>query len=297
MRAFAAGAVLALVTGIAAAAPLQERPHSVVFRDTTGENAAGPDVTTVRASSDGSALTLAVAVPSTPTFTADMRLRIWLDVDDDRRTGLDAEGESTTGIDHFVLVDPTLFPLGEARLYGCGESTCSTIGMPDPYPLAYASGATLTLEAGALGLRRIERVAFSVVVTQGIRYEPVTGYDFSNASIDLAPDGEMWTYDARALRATSFHASPLRPRAGLPYALSMTTVRTETGAAPARAKADCSLSVGGTPVPGSARVIGGTARCSFVVPTGSRGDRFRATIRVRAAGSTVARSVSGRVVD
>jgi hypothetical protein len=293
IRALLGGTALALVTGVAAAAPLQSSPHTVVFRDAAGENAAGPDVTTVRVSSDGTALTLAVAAPSTPAFTGDMRLRIWLDADDDRRTGLAVEEPS--GRDHFLLVDPTLFPASEARLYRCGTNTCSTLGTPSPYPFAYASGTTITLDAAALGLRRIERVAFSVVLTQGIAYDPVTGYDFTNARIDTAPNEGEWTFDARALRATSFRAGPSRPRAGRPFTLSLATIRTATGAAPAGAKATCSMSVGHKPVPGTARVVRRTARCSFAVPAGTRGKRFRATIRVRAAGASVARTISGRV--
>jgi hypothetical protein len=264
---------------------------TTTFRDTTGENAAGPDVTTVTVTSDGQELTLRLAVPSNATLTDDMRIRVWLDEDDDRTTGLTVEG--IEGFDAFLLVDPLSRGPG-AFLYSCAGTVCH--GTTAPVGFSYADGATFRIAAASLDLPRFERIAFSAHVTAGIARNPVTHeFDFTNARIDNAPDQGVWTYDTRPLRVTRFRSSPARPRAGEPFALVLHAIRTDTGAPPARADVACVLRVGGKAVPGRASFTKGTAACRFHVRAGSRGLRFRSSIRVGTSRGAASRSLSGRV--
>ena len=103
-----------IVATVVATAALGSPPTSKTFRDAAGEDPAGPDITTVTVSSDGYELTFGVDIPTNRVVTPDFRLRIWLDVDDDRSTGISIEGEEPSGLDHFLLVDPTRFRADEA---------------------------------------------------------------------------------------------------------------------------------------------------------------------------------------
>jgi hypothetical protein len=283
----------ALATGASASPP----ETTTVFRDTQGENLEGPDITTVTVWSDGYQLAFRIPIPTSPVVTPDMRIRIWLDADDSLETGLTYDSGTKTGLDHFIIVDPRRFPPYQAVLYGpCAGTTCVPYSR-DSVVFTYASGARFTVDASALGLKRIGRLRFYVSVWVGIGI----GNDFSNARWDIAPDPDeelvpMWTFDAQPLEVTTFRTTPARAHAGKPFALTMRVRRSATGAAVTRGYVTCSLRVGGKRVPArTSRFVGGQATCGFVVPAGTEGRRYRATITVAAAGTTVTRSVSGRV--
>lgn len=282
-------ACLASVVGAIGASGATSEPAALarVFHDSTGEHPAGPDVTTVTVSSDGDALTFRVAMPSNPVVTDDMRIRIWLDADDDRSTGL------FDGSDHFLLVDPARFRSDEALLYRCSGTTCSGVDASPPM-FAYASGeATFTVAAASLGLRRIERVLFAVWVYAGLRS---AGWDYTDARLEFAPDEGWWAFDARPLRVVGFRSTPVKPRAGEPFTLTMRVLGTETGALLERGNVTCSLRIGRANTPArTARFAGRRAECVFAVPKGTTGQRYRGTIGLASGGATVKRSLSGRV--
>ncbi len=269
-----------------------------VFRDARAESPSGPDISLVTVSSDDDELTVRVDVPTHPTLTEDMRIRIWLDADDDRSTGLAVEGRE--GFDHNLLVDRWELGYGAVGLFRCNGSTCSG-GRADPsgsVRFEYDRAATFSIDARELGLRRLERVALSVVVTAGVRFDPAArAYDLTSAVLDTAPEqGALWRHDAQLLRVTSFSATPATPRAGNQQRMRLGVIRTDTGAAPARANVSCAARVGGRRMPvRTSRLVGRHAVCGFDIPEGTSGRRFRSTIAVTVAGAVVARSVSGTI--
>jgi hypothetical protein len=285
-------AAIVLVAGAGAST----QTTTTVFRDASGEEPAGPDLTAITVSSDGRELAFAFAVPTSPAVTGDMRIRIWLDADDDRATGLTVEG--LEGFDHFLIVDPTRFRLDEAVLYTCSESVCGVSGTGPPRApgFTYANGAArFTVDAELLGVARVDRVRFSVAVYAGIRFGP-DGYDLTDARIDTAPNEGWWVFHARPLTVAGFRPVPAKPRAGRPFVLTMRVLRTGTGAPLGRGQVTCALVVAGERVPARAkRLVAGRAECAFRVPTGTTGRRFRASIGVAGLGTVVSRSLSGRV--
>lgn len=292
------GAIVAAGTGLAAGtAPTAT--NTVVFRDGTGEEPAGPDITTIAVSSDGRWLSFRVAIPTNPAVTEDIRIRIWLDLDDSLETGLVAGG-TKTGYDHFLILDPlelTLYGIPPATLWWCAGSTCDRRAAPT---FSYDSGPWFTINTSlldpALGLRRIERVRFYATVIAGIRWMPGAGYDFTQARLDVAPDEGVWTFDARALRVATFRATPAEPRAGRPLTLALGVRRTDTGVALTSGAIACSFRVGGRRVLArSSRFTERTATCVFDVPADARGKRFAAGIAVSARDETVRRSLRGRI--
>lgn len=293
------GAIVAAGTGLAAGTAATAT-NTVVFRDVTGEEPVGPDITTVAVSSDGTSLSFRLGIPTNPVVTEDIRVRIWLDADDVLETGLEIEG-TKTGFDHFLLLDPinvSRFGLPLVGLYWCATSnTCSGRATPE---FAYESGPTITLDVSqlnpAVGVGRFERVRFYAVATAGIRFVPETGYDFTDARLDFAPDDGQWTFDARALRVASFRATPGEPRAGRPLKLRLGVLRTDTGTALTGGGIACSLRIGGSRVRAhTSRFVDRKATCVFDVPSTARSKRFTATIAVTARGATVRRSVAGRI--
>lgn len=294
------GAIAAVGTDVAGSSAVTATgTNTVVFQDVTGEEPAGPDITTVAVSSNGIWLSFRVAIPTNPVVTEDLRIRIWLDLDNSLETGLEIEG-TKTGYDHFLILDPlelTLYGIPPATLWWCEGSTCDRRAAPT---FSYDSGPWFTINTSlldpALGLRRIERVRFYATVLAGIRFVPGAGYDFTDARLDVAPDDGAWTFDTRALRIASFRATPANPRTGRPLTLALGVLRTDTGTALTGGTIACSLRVGGKRVPARAsRFAERKATCVFDVPADARGKRFTAGIAVAARGETVRRSLRGRL--
>jgi hypothetical protein len=273
---------------------------ATTYHDGVGENSRAPDITTVTVSSEASrALTFDVDVPTHPILTEDMRIRVWLDVDDDPTTGLTAN--ELLGVDHFFLVDRWELGLGAVGLFRCSGSTCGggvDLARSAGLRFSYESGATFLIDAVVLGIPRLERIRFSVETMAGVVFDPVARrYDFTNVHQDFAPENrQLWTYESRPLLVQRFSATPTRPSAGKPYALRLDVVRTDTGAVLASGTVSCSLRISGKAF--RAR-IGGFVRkqavCVFDIPRNAAGKRFRSSISVLFDGARITRSLSGAI--
>jgi hypothetical protein len=275
-------------------------PAKTTFQDTRGEDPQGPDITTVVVSTGADLrLTFRVSIPSRPTLTEDMRVRIWLDADDDRTTGLAVDDR--TGLDHFLLVDRWELGLGVVGLFVCSDSTCSggkDFAARASIDFSYEDGATFSLTPAALGINRLERVRFSVETMGGVAFDPAAHrYDFTNAHRDVAPDqGAFWTFESRPLVVRGFSPSPAVPRGGKQFSLRLSAIRTDTGAALSKGKVSCSFTTAGRKLkPRTGGFVGRRAVCVFVVPMGTKGQRFRSSISVRVGGNSIARSLSGTI--
>ena len=272
----------------------------MVYRDAVGEDSKGPDITRVVVSSqDGEVLTIRVDVPTHPVLTDDMRLRIWLDADNDPSTGLAVEG--LEGLDHFLLVDRWQLGPGAVGLFRCSGSVCSG-GRVETSPtttlgFTYSSGGVFTVATAELGLPHLERLRFAALVTSGVAFDPGTRlYDLTNAHLDAAPDDGFWTFDTRPLRLIRLWGTPTTPRAGEAFVLRMAAIRTDSGAALRSGRVSCSTSIAGHALAARVhRFVGRRAVCSFEIPAGTRGRGFRSTITVTLGNARVAGSLSGKV--
>jgi hypothetical protein len=197
----AAALVLAVLgAAVAGGAPGVLATNSATYEDERGEDPLCPDITNVRVSNDDAGtIIVRVDVPTHPSLTEDMRLRVWFS-DADPETGL-SEG----GADAFILADAYLLGLGRAALYTCRGSVCSP-NWPDrpastSLRFSYASGARFTFDADDLDIDTTlgspRRLDFSVVYSD-VAYDPATGFDLSHAHFEFAPtQGEHWTYFVR----------------------------------------------------------------------------------------------------
>jgi hypothetical protein len=277
-------AVIAALSAVGAAhsATWAAAANRITFADERGESPDALDVSKVVVSSTADGLLVfRVEIPTNSTFTEDMRLEIPLDVDLDATTGQE-------GMDAFLLAED-----GVEALYACqNPPTCDVFDQPRDarVDFSYRSGATFTLDAGALHSRT--RFRFRVGA-----YEHVLTNDLVGAHIDFAPrEGGWWTFDSRALVTKSLTASPKTPRAGATFVLRLAALRTATGSLLARGSVSCAFRIAGRKVaPRSSGFVRHRAVCSYDVPAGTRGSLYRAAITVRAGASAVSRSLSGRV--
>jgi hypothetical protein len=283
------GLGLALFAGAARSQPAAEpaSANRVVFEDAKGEDPGELDIArVVVGSSEDGEIAFRIELPTNPTFTDDMRIRVAIDTNDEKAM---ARREN----EYFFLVDNY-----GANLYACrNPPMCDVFGprLWRSFGFSYAAGAaTFSTELDDLG--GVKRLRLRAIAYDGIAITPGVGYDFTNAHVDFAPEAERWwTYDTRALVAKSFSASPASPRAGRPFSLSLTTVRTDTGAI-ARGPVSCSFKLAGKTLTARAHgFIGRRARCAFDIPATSRGARFRSSISVAVAGHALTRSISGRI--
>jgi hypothetical protein len=269
--------------------------NTVTFRDALGEDSAGPDIASVVVSADGNRrLVFRIVVSNRPTLTEDMRLRIWIDADDNLRTGLAVQDRpELRGLDYFVLVDRWELGLGVARLFACTDSTCGGKGAVS---FSYRNGGSFEINAPDIGILHRQRLRFRVETSSGWVYVPSKGYDATNVHVDAAPDGGgFWRFDMRPLLVTSFHATPTTPHAGSRYALRMSAVRTATGKA-ARGKIACWFKVAGLSLhPRTRGFRAGSAVCAFAIPVEAKGKRYRSSIALLVANERVVRTATGRV--
>ena len=265
--------------------------NTVTFRDAVGEDALGPDITSVVVSADADRqLSFRVNLRNRPMLTEDMRMRIWLDADDNPNTGLTVEDKR--GLDYFMLVDRWELGLGVARLFVCSGSTCSgsrQIGF------SYSNGGTFSIDSADLRIERRQRLRFRVESSSGWVFDPVKGYDFTNVHYEAAPDQGYWTFDMRPLVVKGFTATPTRPHAGSRYVLRISAVRTATGKR-VRGRVACSFTVGQRSLrPRTRAFFIGSAVCVFDIPLGAQGKKYRSSISIIAGTDRIDRSLKGTI--
>ena len=273
------------------AAPRQAET-AVTYRDAVGEDASAPDISSVVvAVGTARELSFRVNIPNRPRLTDDMRLRIWLDADDDLSTGL-AVRQDLLGLDYFILVDRWELGLGVARLFACTESVCS--GGPQ-VRASYAAGGSFTVTAAELRIKRRQRLRFRVEASSGWAFDPVKGYDFTNVHYDAAPDLGYWTFDMRPLVVKSFNATPRTPHAGARFVLTMSAIRTATGKA-AAGKVACVFRIAGARLrPSKSAFVGRRALCVFDIPLTAKTKNFRSSIAIRVGADRIQRSIAGTI--
>jgi hypothetical protein len=294
---FAVGpATLAAVVsaGTPASAPgaaTRQVETAVTYRDAVGEDALAPDISSVVVASGAQELSFRVNIPNRPTLTDDMRLRIWLDADDDLSTGLTVPDH--LGVDYFILVDRWELGLGVARLFTCTESVCSG---GSQVRASYAAGGSFSVRAAELRIKRRQRIRFRVESSSGWAYDPVKGYDSTNVHADGAPDqGRFWTFDMRRLVVRSFSATPRTPHAGARFVLRMNAIQTATGN-PAAGKVACVFRIAGARLRTSkSAFVGGRALCVFDIPFTAKTKKFRTSIAISVGADRIQRSIAGTI--
>jgi len=291
------GAVLAVAVLVP---PSAGAANSTTFEDERGEDAGAPDIQRVVVSNDDwGRIAFRIAIPTHPTLTQDMRLRLWFS------DGHPATGLSDSGADGFVLVDGFLFEQGTAMLYRCQDSVCvptaSSQEGTDDLRFSYENGtAAFAATLGGLAVRLdvSTRLDFSFVAQAGWAYDPTTrAFDPTNVRVDSAPStfpAAWWSYDARvgpsALVARVITTTPSPPQAGRRVAVRMHVSSEDTGETVTSGIVKCVARIGSSPLRSlSGRFAGRLAICVYRLPARATGKRFRGAVTVSLAGKSVTR--------
>jgi len=295
MRSLRTALGLGLLAVLFAVAPAGAA-NSVTYQDSTGENPAAPDITTIVVSNnDVGMITFRINIPNRPQLTRDMLASIVVDTDANPATG----DPDNLGADYAI----ELFQ-GEVALFKWdGTALTRTVGNPPATTLIYqwANGVSIKISAAELG--NTKKFGFGVIAMSGIVFNETTGEpDFANIVADAAPAGTagLYSYVVKIAPARlvfkSLTKAPASPKAGKTFTVRMSATRSDTGAAIVNGRVNCVAKAGTKSVkPKSQKFVGGQAVCVFTVPAGSTGKTLRGTITIVFEGKKLARPFSAKI--
>jgi hypothetical protein len=268
----------------------------VTYNDSTGEDPAAPDITSIVVSNDDTGmLSFRINVPNRPTLGQDMYMVLFVDTDNSTATG----SPDLAGVDYVMEL-----ARGEINLFKWdGTNFSRRFGDPSAVTLSFAYQAGITVRISAAELGNTKRFNFIVEVDSGIVVDPVTGdLDFTNAKGDIAPGGGTGLYPFTVVLAKAtlvvkkFGSTPARPLAGKPFALRLQAARSDTGATIQGGRVLCVGRIGSSALRAqSGRFVGREAVCTWNMPAKAKGKTFKGTITIVFEGLRVTRSISRRI--
>ena len=302
------GLVLAIVVAVVAlptvasgafsspSAPEAIATNSTTYQDSSGENPAAPDITTLTVSNtDAGVIQFRVTIPNRAQLAQDMLLLLFVDSDANPQTGDPTE----LGADYVIEIFG-----GEAALFRWdGTNFTRRAGDPPATSLifAYQGGATVTISAAELG--NTKKLGFSFIAVSGVTVDPATGdVDFTNAVADIAPaaGAGLYQYEVKITPPTlvvrSLRGTPRNPTAGRTFTLKLVAARSDTGAVVQNGRVTCIGRIGNARLRAQLqRVQGGAATCTWNIGPAAKGKTFRGSVAVAFEGLRAARSFSGKV--
>ena len=278
------------------AAPTLVAANSTSYQDSSGENAAAPDITTLTVSNnDAGVISFKINVPNRPQLTQDMLFLLFADTDANPQTG----DPDSLGADYVIQVFG-----GEAALFRWdGSDFTRRAGDPPATSLifAYQGGLTITISAAELG--NTKKLGFAVIAISGVTIDPATGdVDFTNAVADSAPaaGAGFYQYEVKITPPTlvvkKLTPSPARPAAGQAFTLRLVTARSDTGAVVQNGKVACVGRIGNARLKAQIqRVVAGAATCTWNLPPTAKGKTFQGSVAVVFEGLKASQSYAGKV--
>jgi hypothetical protein len=276
--------------------PTAPAANSQNYQDSTGENAAAPDITTLTVSNDDAGIiSFRVNVPNRPQLGQDMVIDLFVDTDANAQTGSPEFG----GTDYVIELIQ-----GEANLFRWdGTNFTRRFGDPPAITLAFTYQGGVTFRISRTELGNTSRLNFFVIVESGVTFDPTTGDpDFANSVGDAAPGGGvgLFPYQVIIARPTlvvrSLKGTPAAPRAGQTFTLRMVAARSDTNAVLQNGRVTCVGRAGNARLRAQlARVQGGAAVCTWQIPANAKGRTFRGSVTVVFEGLRASRSFSTRI--
>ena len=275
-----------------ATGPIATSSNSATFTDSTGEDPAGPDITTVVVSNDDAGtITFRVNIPNRPQFgTTDMLMLMFIDTDGNQSTG----DPQSFGADYAIQLLG-----GEILLFKWDGTTFSLAATQSTLSYSWSGGATVKINASDLGNSR--KISFDVLVLSGLVIDPMTGaIDDTNAHADVAPTVGLFPYEVKLTPPTlvvkSFTHAPASPTSGKIFTLRLTAARSDTGAVLQGGQVACVGRVGSVRLVATVhRVAGSAATCAFRIPKTAKGKTFRGSDTIVFEGLKASRSFTGKI--
>lgn len=288
VRTLLVAVAVALAVGVTAGSA----SNSTTFQDSTGEDAAGPDITSIVVSNDDAGLiSFQLNISNRPAFTPDMFFLVFVDTDSNASTG----DPDSFGADYAIDLEP-----GTVGLFKWNGSDYTTA--PSQTSLIYsyaATGPTVKVSSADLGGTRA--LKFVAIAFSGYVVGPDGKPDLSQLHRDFAPDAGhgLWPYQVVAkvvLKATAFTTSPNPAKAGTPFSVSMAVTQNTTNGPITSGTVLCAATIGGKRIAAASKaVVNGIATCLFRTQKTAKGKLLRGTIAVVVEGARLSRSFSARL--
>ncbi|HEU4701510.1 MAG TPA: hypothetical protein VFS37_03435, partial [Conexibacter sp.] len=188
-------AVVALpaVASGALSAPAAPSAGTQTYQDSSGENPAAPDISTITVSNDDAAtITFRVNVTNRPQYASDILGLLFIDSDANQATG----DQDNFGTDYVIQLAQ-----GEVLLFKWDGSDYTLSATQASLNYAWANGPTFRINAADLGNTR--KFTFNVLLIAGATFDPTTGaLDCTNCAADGAPAVGLYTYQLQITKPT-----------------------------------------------------------------------------------------------
>jgi hypothetical protein len=286
------GVALAAMPAVASGDSARALMNSATYPDSTGEDPAAPDITSVVVSNDDAGLiTFQINVSNRPALTADMYFLMFLDTDKNQSTG----ASDALGADYAIQLVP-----GAVDLFQWNGTTFVRAASQSSLTFSYtAAGPVIRVSAADLG--KTKTFNFGVVAASGSTVDAQGNIDSSQEHRDLAPDSGhgfngYQVLTKLVLTVTAFTVAPKPAKAGRTFSASMAANQNDTAGPVQSGTVACSASVAGKRlVPVTHAVRNGVAVCIWRIPATAKGLVVRGfvTLHVRSASTT--RGFSARV--
>jgi len=275
----------------ALAAPAAPAANSKTFQDSTGEDPAAPDISTIVASNDDAAtITFKISIANRAQYSSDVAIVMFLDSDANQGTG----DPDSLGADYIIQLIQ-----GEILLFKWDGSDYTISATQASLSYSWASGPTIKINAADLGNTR--KLNFDVTAVSNIVFDPTTGaIDCAACKRDFAPTIGFYTYQLQVTKPTlvvrGLKPTPAKPAAGKPFTLRLVAARSDTGAVVKNGRVTCVGRLGSARVTAQVqRVQGGAATCTWNLPASAQGKTFRGTVSVAFEGLKASQSYTGKV--
>jgi hypothetical protein len=287
-----------LLTGTAVAMPTSAlakrsaaRANSQTFTDSSGEDPAAPDITSIVVSNDDAGLvTFKINLSNRPALTTDMTVLMFLDTDKQATTG----SPDFAGADYAIELDP-----GSVGLFKWNGS--DFVAAPSQSSVTYSYDATgATIRASAAELGATKAFNFLAAAISGITTDAAGNPDFTNEHVDPAPDAGHGVFSYQVLTkltlsVKAFTTSPKPAKSGKKFVASLAATESDTAGPVQAGTVACSATVGGKHLTATAhRVANGIATCSWSLPRNVKGT-LRGTVSLTVKGTTVVRTFAVKV--
>jgi hypothetical protein len=286
-----AGSAVALPTS-ALAKRAAARANSQTFTDSTGEDPAAPDITTVVVSNDDAGLiTFKINISNRPALTPDMLVLLYLDTDQQATTG----DPTFLGAEYAIGLSQGLVDL--AKWNGSDY-----VAPPSQSSVTYSYDATgATIRASASELGGTKAFNFLALAASGITIDTAGNPDFTNVHVDGAPDSGhgLFAYQVvtkLTLSVDAFTTSPKPAKAGKRFIAGLAATESDTNGPVKAGTVACSATVGGKHLSATAHVVAnGIAACAWSLPRTAKGKTLRGTVSLTVKGTTVVRAFAVKV--
>lgn len=265
--------------------------NETTYTDSTGEDPAAPDITTIVVSNDDAAtITFKINIPNRAQYTPDVGVIMFLDSDSNQATG-DPE---SLGADFIVQLLQ-----GEIILFRWDGTDFTLSATQASLSYTWASGPTIRINASDLNNTR--RLNFDALAVSNIVFDPTTGaLDCTNCKRDFAPTIGFYNYQVLITPVTlvvrRLTPTPRTPTAGRPFTLKLVATRSDTGAAVQNGRVTCVGRVANARLKARVqRVVSGAATCTWNIPPLARGKTFSGSVTVRFEGLAATQSFSRKV--